>query len=204
MLPNVKLTYVKGHQDSHRAYSRLSLLAQLNVDADDKAAEYQRHFGKAHPFVLMSTNAGAFVTLPEGTITSKVISELRNYATTPPLRQHIQERNQWTDHTMNTINWRAHGKALNGMIEKRVHLTKLVHENLPTFQRLNKMTRTERKCPACSGAEESRDHILRCPNAERSRWRVTFMAKMEKFHDKENTSIIKECLARSYGIVVRK
>ncbi len=88
LLPEAKLTYVKGHQDIHRAYSRLSLLAQLNVvDADDKAAEYQRQFGKAHSFhMMLSTNAGAFVALPEGSITAKGITELRNYATSPPLR----------------------------------------------------------------------------------------------------------------------
>ena len=187
-LLDVKLTYVKGHQDTHHAYTRLSLLAQLNVDADDKAKEYQMQYGKAHPFVMMSTHAGAFVTLPEGTITAKVITELRSYATGPPLRSYIQERNQWTDSIMGTINWRAHGKAMNGVITRRVHFTKLVHECLPTLQRLNKIMKTERKCPACLVAEENRDHILRCSHGERGRWRTTFMAKMEEFHEQENTS----------------
>jgi hypothetical protein len=161
VLPDVKLTYVKGHQDTHRAYTRLSLITQLNVDADDKAKDYQQQYGKAHPFVLMLPNAGAFVTLSEGTITAKVVTELRSYATRPPLRLHIQQRNSWTDQTMASINWKAHGKALNRMIGKRVHLTKLVHEILPTFQRLNKLTKGERKCPACNNADETRDHIIR-------------------------------------------
>jgi hypothetical protein len=105
LLPEVKLTYVKGHQDSHRAYHRLTLLAhQLNVDADDKAREYQQQYGKAHPFVMMSPHAGAFVTIPEGTITAKVVQELRNYATGPPLCSHIQQSNRWTNQIMESIN----------------------------------------------------------------------------------------------------
>jgi hypothetical protein len=180
---------VKGHQDSHRAYHRLSLLAQLNVDADDKAREYQQQYGKAHPFVIMSPHAGAFVTTPEGTITAKVVQELRNYATGPPLRSHIQQSNQWTNQIMESINWRAHGKALNGMIEKRVHLTKLVHEILPTYHQLNKYTEHgARKCPACNNADETRDHILRCHNVERDQWRQKFMRAIDRFHDKEDTS----------------
>jgi ribonuclease HI len=187
-LPEVTLKYVKGHQDVHQVYTRLTILAQLNVDADDKASEYQQQYGKAHPFVLMSPHAGAFVTIPEGTITAKVVTELRGYATGPPLRSYIQQRNHWTDRIMSTINWNAHGKALNGMIVSRVHLTKLVHEHLPTFQRLNKFINGERKCPACHNAEETRDHILRCPHVDRSRWRTTFMAKLDDFHQTENTS----------------
>ena len=148
ILPEVTLKYVKGHQDAHQVYTSLTLLAQLNVDADDKATAYQQQYGKAHPFVLMSPHAGAFVTIPEGSITAKVVKELRGYATGPPLRLYIQQRNHWTDRIMTTINWNAHGKAFNGMIASRVHLTKLVHENLPTFQRLNKFTNGERKCPA--------------------------------------------------------
>lgn len=188
LLPDVKLKYVKGHQNAHRAYGRLPLIAQLNVDADDKAREYQENHGKAHPFVLMSPNAGAFVTLSEGTITAKVVTELRNHATAPPLRLHIQQRNHWTDQTMESINWRAHGKALSGMIGKRVHLTKLVHDILPTFQRLNKFTTCECKCPACNNAEETRDHIIRCRKATQGQWRTNFMAAIETFHTKENTS----------------
>ncbi len=49
LLPYVKLKYVKGHQDAHRAYGRLSLIAQLNVDADDKLGSTKRVTGKLIP-----------------------------------------------------------------------------------------------------------------------------------------------------------
>jgi hypothetical protein len=189
-LPDVTLIHVKGHQDLHTANRRLPLLAQRNVDADDKAGEYQRSYGKAHLFVLMSPNAGAFVTTPDRTITAKLLPKLRNHAINPPLWHCIQERYHWTHQTMGAINWKAHGKALSTMISRPIHLTKLVHEGLPTFQQLNKYKGSgpEWKCPACQTAKESRDHIIRCPHGERRRWRTRFMERMDDFHEKEHTS----------------
>ena len=49
-IQGVKLKHIKGHQDKTGAYRSLSILAQLNVDADDKAREYRREHGKAHLF----------------------------------------------------------------------------------------------------------------------------------------------------------
>lgn len=165
------------------------LLKQLNVDANKKANKHQQQYRKAHSFVLLSTHAGAFMTLAEGTITAKVITELHSFATGPPLRLHIQERNQWTDRIMSTINWVAHGKAFNGMIARCVHFTKVVHKSyLPTFQRLNKITNQENtqwKCTTCLVAEETREFMLRCPHVEQSRLRTAFMAKMVEFHERK-------------------
>ena len=137
----------------------------------------------------MSPHAGAFVTTSEGTIsTAKVVQELRSYATGPRLRLYIQERNEWLDQIMRTINWKAHGKALNERIVRRVHFTKLVHESLPTFHRLNKLTKGEQKCPACHNAKETRDHILRCPHVDRGRWQATFMTnKIDEFLNQDDT-----------------
>ncbi len=56
-----KLVYVKGHQDKHKAYNRLSLRAQLNVDADDLASKYQQELGRARPFALMTPRTGGFL-----------------------------------------------------------------------------------------------------------------------------------------------
>lgn len=56
-LPAIRLQYVKGHQDNdHRSYQILSLVSQLNVDADVLATE-----------VIMSPNAGAYLILNNGT-----------------------------------------------------------------------------------------------------------------------------------------
>ncbi|KAI2497032.1 hypothetical protein MHU86_17458 [Fragilaria crotonensis] len=57
-MPQLALQHVKGHQDRDFPYRHLSLLAQLNVDADAQALRYQRKFGQSRPDVLMTEWAG--------------------------------------------------------------------------------------------------------------------------------------------------
>ena len=63
---------------------------------------------------------------------------------------------------MDMVNWSAHGKAFCNQISRRIHLSKLLHECLPTFHQLNKYGGLHRPCPACASPNETRDHILRC------------------------------------------
>ena len=57
LLPGVSLTHVKGHQDDSKPYERLSLLAQLNVDADKMAMAFQTKHGYAQPILLMTPHS---------------------------------------------------------------------------------------------------------------------------------------------------
>jgi hypothetical protein len=135
----------------------------------------------------MTPNTGVFLVYPEGTVTTKYAQTIRHRATTSPLRSHIQEKNQYSDSTMEKINWLAHGKAMKAMIKRRTHLTKLVHECLPTLERQNKFDSGNRKCPGCLVHPENRDHILRCQVESRSQWRSKFTQTLVEFHDKVDT-----------------
>ena len=199
ILPGIKLIYVKGHQDADHDYSTLPLLAQLNVDADDKASEYQEKYGRARPFSFCSPNAGVLLKFPEGTLTAKIVPEVRSRITGPPLQRYIQKRNCWSDQTMRRINCKAHAKALSSQIQNRVNFTKLVHDCLPTNHQLNKIRQGNKKyCPACPREErnETRDHILRCSHEERVRWRNQFQKDIQIFHHKEATSPLLQRLWR--------
>jgi hypothetical protein len=158
------------------------------VDADDLAGKYQQEFGRAHPIALMTPNTGAFLIYPEGTRTSKYAQDIRHRATTAPLREDIQEKYMYTGSTMNTINWSAHGKALKAMIKKQIHLTKVIHECLPTMERLNKFDSGKQMCPGCGVCRETRDHIVKCQSESCQKWRETFFKAIKDFHDKEETS----------------
>ena len=83
-LPNIKLAYVKGHQDRNRSYHELDEMGQLNVDADAKASEYQNEHGATRPLVLMTTSTRAHLLGPQGTITGHYSDHLRYQATAPP------------------------------------------------------------------------------------------------------------------------
>jgi hypothetical protein len=48
-LSEIKLRFIKGHQDQKIRYERLPLLAQLNDEADDMASIYQKYLWRRSP-----------------------------------------------------------------------------------------------------------------------------------------------------------
>lgn len=65
-------------------------MAQLNVDADRLASEYQRDHGARRPFAFLAPNTGAFLLTDDGTLTSKFSSELRARSTGRGLEEYIR------------------------------------------------------------------------------------------------------------------
>ena len=107
-----KLIHTKGHQDDKQKYATLSLLAQLNVDADKLAGLYQDRHRAAHPTVLLFPHTAAQVHIPEGTITSRLPFTLRLVEHGPPLRNYIRTKNQWTKAEFDYINWDSHAAVI--------------------------------------------------------------------------------------------
>jgi hypothetical protein len=152
--------HIKGHQDRDTPYNNLPLLAQLNMDADTAAGNFQSQHGCHRPHVPLLPHAGAQLQVDDATITYKHKSFIWNAAYGPPLLQYIQQRNQWNPAIMQYIDWDAHGLAIRRLFHLRVHLTKLIHDILPTNNNVSrwKPNRTE-KCPSCSHYKD-RDHVL--------------------------------------------
>ncbi|KAI2490281.1 hypothetical protein MHU86_24302 [Fragilaria crotonensis] len=173
LLPGVSLTHVKGHQDDSQPYDRLSLLAQLNVDADKMATSFQTKHGLARPIALMTPNTGIHLVHSTGTITGKYEDRIRLISTSPALVSKIQTKYHWSDSTMRMVHWKAHGKAIKVHHTRRVHLSKLIHDCLPTHELLNKFDSGKRTCSLCQHHCEDRDHIIRCPHSSRETWRLS-------------------------------
>jgi hypothetical protein len=53
-----------------------------------------------------------------------------------------------------------------------IHLTKMIHDVLPTNYHLHRRQPQQHKCPSCDWEKEDRDHIMRCPSTDRERWRA--------------------------------
>ncbi|KAI2511572.1 hypothetical protein MHU86_2826 [Fragilaria crotonensis] len=185
-MPEITIQHVKGHQDRDIPYRNLSLLAQLNVDADAQASRYQQELGSFQPDVLLTEWAGVHLDLPTGTVTSHYETALRYHATAPALQSHMQERFSWTPQIMATINWDAHGRALRRHLDKRTHLVKLVHEILPTNSKLHRNNPRRNKCPCCPNIENWQ-HILRCQSAAYASWRTKFLQTVEHRCNELNT-----------------
>ena len=137
-LSGITLQHVKGHQDREREYHTLDQMAQLNVDADARAGQYQDAHGATRPFVLMTPKTKVHLLGRSGTVTGKYDAYLRAAATTPPLRTHMLVKYSWTRRIFDSVNWDAHRRAIKRMYKRRTHLTKLVFDILPTNSLLNK------------------------------------------------------------------
>ena len=70
---------------------------------------------------------------------------------------------------------------------KRIHLTKFLHDALPTFAHENKIDGTNRRCKACGHADETTDHVVRCDAPARTAWRKELLNRIETFHVQHHT-----------------
>lgn len=179
-LPGGTIVHTKGHQDDHSKYDTLPLLAQLNIDADKLAGQFQDHHGSARPHVLLFPHSSAQVHTREGTITSRLPFMLRLAETGPPLQEYIRHKNSWTKAELDTINWTSHSAALQSHNKQRIHFTKKLHEVLPTNSNLHRRSPNRQNCPCCDDIKEDHDHIIRCQAPARVVWRAETMVKIQE------------------------
>ena len=186
-LPGLRLKYVKGHQDDATPYAQLPLFAQLNVDADGKAGQFQDLHGQDRPVVLLTPRTHVLLHLLDGTVTSSFAASLRHAYCGPPLMEYIRIKNKWTAAVVESINWQAHGSALRKQQPLRIHYVKYVHDILPTHSQLNQMDKGMRTCPCCACTHEDHDHILRCPSSARDSWRAKLLDQLSSACGKHHT-----------------
>ena len=187
-LPQIRLEYVKGHQDRDLPYDQLSLMAQLNVDANTKAGQYQDAFKAVRPIAKMMTSTGAHRVGPDGTITSHYQKAIRYQATEAPLRTYLMNKYKWTPAVFDVIHWSAHGAALRKVSKRCIHYTKMVFDILSTHSQSNKYDKGHQTCPTCDNTVENRDHILRCTHPDAVTWRAEFRTDLTDFHRRTQTS----------------
>ena len=179
-MPGVVLQHIKGHQDCQTFYHRLPLMAQLNVDANALANEYQYKLGLHQPDVLPTTLAGAHLIFRSGTVTAHYEASLRFQTAAAPLQQYVMAKYSWTSDTLQTINWAAHGSSLRKHMSQRTHLAKFVHEILPTNSTLHRRDANRNRFPSCGIGPETWSHVIRCPSETRVKWRDCTLESLAK------------------------
>ena len=127
------ITHGKGHQDDTTPMDSLSLEAALNVQAGALAGEYLcRNPSPKFRFHMMFPNMHAHLHLSDCTITYRYALQIRNANCDPPMIAYLKTKYDWTDTTFESINWTVHGKAIRSQRHRKTHITKLVHDILPT------------------------------------------------------------------------
>ena len=98
----------------------MSLLQQLNVDADHLAGGYiTMHWNDDFSKAPIYPTSGCQFDLSHGTITYKLKRELRWARTEPPYGQYVCDKYKWTEATYHSIDWECLRCAINWKSEQR-------------------------------------------------------------------------------------
>jgi hypothetical protein len=74
----ITMQHIKGHSDDNQEYNQLSLLQQLNVDADKLADQYvQDHMNKEYRWVRILPSNEVQLHLATGTITHQMKRQVK-------------------------------------------------------------------------------------------------------------------------------
>jgi hypothetical protein len=188
--------HVKGHQDDGAEYETLPLNAQLNVDADEEAGIYQYTFPLQRPIVPRLPSNRAQLHIAGKVIPSKLKKRIREAFTVPPYLAYLQERFKWSDQCVNTVNWTAYTQAIGRYRTRRIQITKLCNDLLPTARWVHRYDKlTTDHCLHC-GETEDRDHIIRCTFATRRLWRNDLLVHLRATHSSN------ECDPRLLDILI--
>jgi len=176
-----RLEHIKGHQDRRTTYSDLPLGAQLNIDADRIAGEFMESMEHPETHVYMLPHAGAQLHLREGTCTAQIPQLLRRAATEQKLLEYLRKRYGWSTAVCNSIDWEAHHLAIKRNNKRRIQITKLIYDLVPTNKIVFRDNPKRQRCPGCSNCPlEDRDHVLQCGEKKREAWRAQAILQLEQ------------------------
>ena len=164
-------------------YEELSLLAQLNCDADFFANSYLRDHPTIDHMTVHQFPAGECVLqLRQGTITrdiKNVCAEARNL---PALMDDVTKKNNWaTDSECDLVDWPALGQALKRHRKHHSTLVKYIHNMLPLGKQVHRYDKKyPPNCPTCYATFEDIAHFWRCQATTPIEWRWTFLRELKK------------------------
>ena len=170
--------HVKSHQDDN-PQATLTLETRLNIEADRLATEYMTEDETHRPTVTLFPTAKAQLIIGGVSVTRKIPQALRFAAGSGPIRQYLRERNEWTEQTLEEIDWDAHGASHSYHRPQRCYLIKLCHRHLPLGKTLHRRNnKYPATCPGCRDTLECQTHYLQCSSPSRLQWRITFLTAL--------------------------
>ena len=177
------MEHIKSHQDKNRAIETLPIKAQLNCRADKLAGAYMaENTAVDHSTVHRFPVNLAQLHLPDGTCTYKLPRTLRDLRNDPAVLEYlIQHNSQWDDITPTLVDWTVHGRAVNRHEARKTTLVKLLYDMLPVGERVHTYDKKyDHRCPHCSEAQESAEHLYRCTHEDPTLWRTTMQQAVSK------------------------
>ena len=125
--------HVRSHQDDSRPIHSLPLAVQLNIEADRLATEYLET-SQYQGYDSIFPTAKCQLLLNGETISRKLQNAIRFQAGTGPIHAYMKDRNHWSQQTLNSIDWAAHGSAHSHYQNQRCFLVPSTTRQDPTSQ----------------------------------------------------------------------
>jgi hypothetical protein len=181
--------HVKSHQDDDGPLDSLSLETRLNVEADRLATAYLQQQNPRLPIALLFPTAKCQLIINKKSVTRKIPQTIRFETGSIDIRSYLTQRNLWTEATLDTINWDAHGASHSFHRPYRNFLVKMCHRHLPIGQTLHRRNQKYTPtCPGCLIETESQDHFLQCDAPSRIEWRLKLISTLRRQLAQLNTA----------------
>ena len=184
----ISFHHVKGHQDRHKKFDDLSWPEKLNCMCDKAAGKITNVTPIDRP-VHLSYYTKTDLIIDGEFITSNIKANIRSAFGTGPMREYLQEKWQWSDETIEDIDWEAHGRALHRLPNSaRISTTKMIHRWLPTSARQHELSqgRHPASCPICNHDHEDQYHFLSCQHKQYNTVRTNFSKRISTYCDTYN------------------
>jgi hypothetical protein len=190
-----RFKWVKGHQDNNTKYKELPLEAQLNIDADALAGEYQDENGNFKPIVHMLPSCPAMLSIGGISVTSNYRKQLTRAYVEPAYIEYVQNKFGWSNETVTGIAWKCLKLAIQ-RINRDVLITKVCNDLLSTAAALCKRKYQNNDTCAMCDQRETRDHMLICEAQSRIKWRRSSMTALRnRLEYMETENELKETLS---------
>jgi hypothetical protein len=168
-------THVLGHQDDTKKYHDLPLDAQLNVDADHEAGNYQWNYPvTVRDKVPMTAITRVHFHLQQCTITGHYRHHIRTAASQDDFFQKCREIHEWTPATFALIHLPTLRSAVHNNPNRLIHTFKFLHGVLPTQEIKAAWYGSNPCCPVCLD-DDTQAHFVHCCHPTAQAWRNTLL-----------------------------
>jgi hypothetical protein len=183
--------HVRAHQDGHCEFNLLPRPAQLNVLADEFASEVLADLRAAdQPTGFYSLPAcRVYLRDVTGHITSCEKRTLTNKFPEYEIRAYLQQRNGWTTHTLDPINWTAYQAAISGLTDQVGTVVMLSNSVVTGYLLAFGNTDTALQMPPARNAFNSKQYAI-C----RTNWRNQFIDKLTKHPKDASIAVDLRCI----------
>jgi hypothetical protein len=203
----VTFRHIKGHADRNTAHHKLTVMQQLNVEADKLADEYiQQNQDLAYSIVPILPTSGVQLNMAGGTVTHRLKQTVMQARSQQEHKKYLCKKNAWTQEEFETIDWESHRQALNRHQPQRTILTKYLNNMVPVGQRVHTYDpKYPAGCPSCPEEQETQEHMLKCPCIHRTAWREKFVKAIKTILDEYQTpaqvqTLMMESLSDTLGL----